>query len=283
MKSPDHALTEINGVIFDLDGTLYLGERAIPGARDVVAQLRQAGVKVLFITNKPLEPRQSYAAKLTALGIRSEPDDVITSGFVLGYHLARTNPELALYVVGEDNLKAELRLHGLQVLDEFNSQDPKNVIDTQGVEAVVVAFDRTLDYRKLNTAYQALMRGARFFATNPDKTCPMPGGGIPDAGATIAALEHLTGREVELMAGKPSALMMEVAMQYLDLPPQRCLLVGDRLETDIKMGQAAGMQTAVVLSGATSHQAAEQWTPAPDAILATVGELPEYLEQLSSR
>lgn len=281
MKNPEYTFTDIDGVIFDLDGTLYIGERALPGASDVVAQLRWAGVKVLFITNKPLEPRQSYAAKLTRLGIQCAPKDVITSGFVLGYHLAHTDPELSLYVVGEDNLKTELREHGLQVLDEFSSQDPKTVIDPQGVEAVVVAFDRTLDYRKLNTAYQALMGGARFFATNPDKTCPMTGGGIPDAGATIAALQYLTGREVELLAGKPSPLMMEVAMQYLALPPQRCLLVGDRLDTDIKMGQTAGMQTAVVLSGATDRQAAERWTPAPDAILVDVGELPEYLAQLS--
>jgi len=206
---------------------------------------------------------------------------VITSGFVLGYHLAHSYPELALYVVGEDILKTELRAHGLQVLDELAEQDPMTVIDPQGIDAVVVAFDRTLDYRKLNTAYQALMGGARFFATNPDKTCPMPGGGIPDAGATIAALGHLTGREVELLAGKPSALMMEVALQNIDLPPQRCLLVGDRLETDIKMGQSAGMQTALVLSGATSRQAAERWTPAPDVILGNVGELPKYFELVS--
>ena len=281
MKIPDRIITDINGVIFDLDGTLYLGERAIPGARVVVSQLRRAGVKLLFITNKPLKPRKSYAAKLTRMGIHCAPEEVITSGFVLGYHLARKNPELALYVVGEDNLKTELRAHGLQVLDEFTEQDPKTVIDPQGVDAVVVAFDRTLDYRKLNTAYQALIGGARFFATNPDKTCPMPGGGIPDAGATIAALVNLTGREVDLLAGKPSTLMMEVATQYLALPPQRCLLVGDRLETDIKMGQTAGMRTALVLSGATDRQAAERWTPAPDVILVDVGELPKYMDQVS--
>jgi arabinose operon protein AraL len=279
MKVTDHTFTDIEAAIFDLDGTLYVGETALPGAGEVVKRLRQVGMKVLFITNKPLEPRQSYAAKLTRLGIPCDPDDVITSGFVLGYHLARRDPGLALYVVGEDQLKAELRGYGLQVLDEFGDQDPKMVIDPQGVDAVVVAFDRTLDYRKLNTAYQALLGGARFFATNPDMTCPMPGGAIPDAGATIAALEVLTGRKVELLAGKPSVLMMEVAMQFLDLPPQSCLLVGDRLETDIKMGQAARMQTALVLSGATRRQAAAHWTPPPGVILDDVGELLKFLKQ----
>lgn len=118
---------------------------------------------------------------------------------------------------------------------------------------MVVAFDRTLDYRKLNTAYQALVQGARFFATNPDKTCPMPGGAIPDAGATIAALEHMTGRKVELLAaGKPSKLMMEVALRRLGVT-ERALLVGDRLETDIFMGQQAGMFTAVTLTGVSNR------------------------------
>ena len=119
---------------------------------------------------------------------------MITSAYVLGHHLAHHEPNLRYYVVGEENLRQELRGHGLQIAEELVDQSPKEVIDPQGIDAVVVAFDRTLDYRKLNTAYQALMRGARFYATNGDKMCPMPGGGIPDAGGTIAALEHMTGR-----------------------------------------------------------------------------------------
>jgi arabinose operon protein AraL len=125
------------------------------------------------------------------------------------------NGFVRLYVVGEQSLRDELRSHGLIVRDEYLDQDPQQVIHPQDVEAVVVAFDRTLDYRKLNTAYQALQHGARFFATNADKTCPMPGGSIPDAGGTIAALEHMTGRQLELLAGKPSPLMMDIALEKL--------------------------------------------------------------------
>jgi NagD protein len=120
---------------------------------------------------------------------------------VLGGYLAQHAPDLALYVVGEENLRCELRSYGLHLVDDFFDQDPTQVIETHGIDAVVVAFDRTLDYRKLNTAYQALMRGARFFATNADKACPMPAGAIPDAGATIAGLEYSTGRKLELVAG----------------------------------------------------------------------------------
>ncbi|MBN1563063.1 MAG: HAD-IIA family hydrolase, partial [Anaerolineae bacterium] len=244
--------SKLAGFVFDLDGTVYLGEAALPGAVDTIAYLREHGKRILFVSNKPLEPRAAYAAKLTRLGIPATADDVVTSGYVLGYHLAAHYPDLNLYVIGEQSLIDELHGHGLTVVPEFRDQDSQEVIQPHGIDAVVVAFDRTLDYRKLNTAYQALLNGARFFATNADKTCPMPGGGIPDAGATITALEHLTGRKLELLAGKPSQLIMDVALRRLDLAPEQCMMVGDRLETDMLMGQQAGMLTAAVMSGAST-------------------------------
>lgn len=263
----------IDAIIFDLDGTVYLGEAALPGAVEAIAELRRQGTRTLFVSNKPVEPRGVYAAKLTRLGIPTGEEEVITSAYVLGRHLARTAPEQRLYVVGEENLRAELRGYGLTVVDELTGQDPQEVIDPAGIDAVVVALDRTLDYRKLNTAYQALRAGAAFYATNPDSTCPLPGGDIPDAGATIAFLEHLTGRTVDLLAGKPSPLTVQVAMAELGVEPSRCLMVGDRLETDIRMGQAAGMLTAVVLTGVSSRNDALQADPQPDLILQDLSSL----------
>lgn len=268
----------VDGFVFDLDGTVYLGDAALPGAVEGIAELRRRGKQVLFVSNKPLEPRHAYAAKLTRLGIPTGPDSVITSAYVLGHHLANHEPEFRYYVVGEENLRAELRGHGLHVVEEFADQSPKDVIDPHGIDAVIVAFDRTLDYRKLNTAYQALMRGARFYATNGDKMCPMPGGGIPDAGGTIAALEHMTGRKLQLLAGKPSTLIMEVALERLGLPANRCMMVGDRLETDILMGQQAGMYTAAVLTGvATREDAARMPTP-PSFVIPNLAAIPPLLE-----
>ena len=264
----------VDGFIFDLDGTVYLGESALPNAVDAIATLRQMGKRVLFVSNKPLEPRENYAQKLTKLGIPAEPDDVITSGFVMGYHLAHSEPHLNLYVVGEENLLNELRGHGLKVVNEFLDQSPLDVIQPHGVDAVIVAFDRTLDYRKLNTAYQALMGGARFFATNADKMCPMPGGGIPDAGGTIAALEHMTGSKVELLAGKPSKLIMSVALQRLNLPAERVMMVGDRLETDIFMGQQSGMQTAATMTGASTRADVARMAIPPTYVIENLGDLP---------
>lgn len=268
----------IDGFIFDLDGTVYLGDHAVEGAVACLRALRQRGKRVLFVSNKPLQPREAYARKLSGLGIPATPDDVVTSGFVLGYHLARTEPDLRLYVVGEEPLLDELRGHGLHIVEGFFEQDPQDVIAPDGVDAVVVAFDRTLDYRKLNTAYQALRAGARFFATNADKTCPMPGGAIPDAGGTIAALEHMTGRSVEILAGKPSTLIIEVALQKLGLPAGRVMMIGDRLETDIFMGQQAGMVTAVTLTGVTRREDVARMETPPDFVVNHIGELPDLVD-----
>jgi len=268
----------IDGFVFDLDGTVYLGEAALPGAVAGIKALRQRNKRVLFVSNKPLEPRQAYAAKLTRLGIPTREAEVITSAFVLGHHLARTEPELNYYVIGEENLLAELRSHGLKVVPELLEQDPKDVIEPEGIDAVVVAFDRTLDYRKLNTAYQALLQGARFFATNADKACPMPGGSIPDAGATITALEHITGRSLEMIAGKPSSLITQVALDRLELPAERCMMVGDRLETDILMGQQAGMATAVTLTGVSSREDVATMDTPPDYVVENIGEIPDLIE-----
>jgi len=267
-----------DGFVFDLDGTVYLGDAALPGSVEGIAELRRRGKRVLFVSNKPLEPRARYAAKLTRLGIPTSADDVITSGYVLGHHLAQHQPDLRYYVLGEMNLRDELRGHGLIVLDELDDQDPREVIDPAGIDAVVVAFDRTLDYRKLNTAYQALMHGAHFYATNGDKTCPMPGGAIPDAGGTIAALETMTGRRLQLLAGKPSTLTMQVALERLNLPAEACMMVGDRLETDIAMGQNAGMLTAVALSGVSTREDVARLAIPPTFLIERLSELPALVE-----
>jgi arabinose operon protein AraL len=118
----------VDGFIFDLDGTVYLGEAALPGAVESIATLRRMGKRVLFVSNKPLEPHETYANKLTELGIPAIPDDVITSSFILGYHLAQTKPNLLYYVIGEANLIAELRGHGLNIAPEFVEQDALEVI-----------------------------------------------------------------------------------------------------------------------------------------------------------
>ena len=270
-------IRNIAGLICDLDGTIYLGERLLPGVSEAIRALREAGKRLVYVSNNPTAPGAAYAEKLTRLGLPTAPEEVITSAGVLGRHLARHAPHQRLYVIGEESLKDELRAQGLQVAEEKLDADPRQAIDPAGIDAVVAAFDRTLDYRKLNTAYQALLAGAHFYAANADKACPVPGGTIPDAGATLAYLEHLTGRAPELLAGKPSPLILEDALERLGLPAARCLMVGDRLETDIRMGQEAGMATALVLTGATNRLQVESQPNPPDYVLEGLAELPGML------
>jgi len=254
------------GYIFDLDGTIYLDDQAIPGAPETVRHLREAGCRVTFISNKPLEPRERYAAKLTRLGIPVDPADVLTSGHVLGQWLAAESPGARVFVVGEPPLLAELSTFGLHVTNDTGHSEKSDF--------VVAAFDRTFDYAKLNIAFQAVRRGARFIATNADRTCPVQGGEIPDAAAVIGAIEGCTGQSVEWVAGKPSPLIVQAGLARMGgLPPAQCLVVGDRLETDMVMARRAGAASALVLTGVTCRQALAASPVQPDYVLESVAQL----------
>jgi len=248
--------------IFDLDGTVYLGDALLPGAQETITRLRRMGVRTVFLSNNPTRTRADYARKLTRLGLPADPSEVLNSSAVLVDFLQRAMPGAPLFVIGEDSLRAELAQAGFPL-----SEDPRRV------QAVIASFDRTFDYRKLQIGFDALRAGARFFATNADAYCPVPGGGQPDAAAVIAALEACTGRRVEAVVGKPSAHMSRAVLNRLRLPPQACLVVGDRLETDIRLGREAGMPTALVLTGATGMDALAHAVITPTFVLHRLSEL----------
>ena len=221
------------GFIFDLDGTVYRSDQLIPGAEGVIRLLRENKRKVVFLSNKPIQTREDYAAKLTRLGIPTQPDEVINSTFVMTNYLKKIAPQARLFVVGETPFIEELKRAGFKITDE-----PKEI------EYVVVAFDRTFDYQKLNIAYQAIKLGAHFVATNPDRTCPVEGGEIPDCAGMIAAIEAVTGKKVEIIVGKPSPLIIQAALDVMGLRPEDCILIGDRLETDIRWVRNPGWPQA---------------------------------------
>ena len=255
-------LSKFRGYIFDLDGTVYLGENAIPGAPQTIAMLRDQGCRVVFLSNKPLQPCAVYAEKLSLLGIPTSVDHVFNSSQVLTHYLLQEMPDATLFIIGEQPLLDEMTAAGLALS-----------IDPQEIDVVVASFDRTFNYSKLDIAYQALRLGARFFATNADRTCPIQGGDIPDAGAVIGALEGCSGRSVELIAGKPSAMMVDMVLKKLDLAAKDCLMVGDRLETDILMGNQAGMSTALVLTGVTQLDDLAHSAVQPKFILNSIAEI----------
>jgi len=249
------------GWLFDLDGTVYRGEALVPGADETIAILRADGRRVAFLSNKPLETRDDYARKLTRLGVPAAPDDVVNSSLVLARHLAALDAGAPIFVIGEPPLLAELRAHGFEVRADHR------------VRWVVIAFDRTFDYAKLNTALQAVRQGARLIATNPDRTCPTEDGEIPDCAGMTAAVEAVTGARVEIVVGKPSPIILDVALARLGVPAAEAVVVGDRIETDIVMGKQRGLATVLVLTGVTRADDPRVAGIAPDLVLPSIRDL----------
>jgi HAD superfamily hydrolase (TIGR01450 family) len=250
------------GWLFDLDGTVYLGEGLVPGAGETIAALRAQGRRVAFLSNKPLYTRADYAEKLTRLGIPTRVDEVVNSSIVLARHLRKLDPGAPVFVIGEPPLIGELRDHGFEVRGDAE------------VRWVVIAFDRSFDYGKLNTALQAVRRHhARLIATNPDRTCPVEGGEIPDCAGMIAAVEAVTGQHVEAIVGKPSPIILEVALQALGVEARDCAIVGDRIETDIVMGKSLGLATVLVLTGITHGDDPRIADVVPDLVLPSIHAL----------
>lgn len=248
--------------VFDLDGTVYLGDALLPTAGETITRLRALGRRTVFLSNNPTHTRAAYARKLERLGLPTPPEDILNSSLVMVDFLKTHLPGGRLFVIGEEPLCQDLRAAGFELAD-----------DAHGVAAVIASFDRTFVYRKLQVAFDALRAGARFYATNGDRYCPVPGGGEPDAAALIAAIEACTDVQVEAIVGKPSAIMAAAALRLLDLPPAECLMTGDRLETDVKMGLDAGMDAALTLTGATAAAALAQSEIHPTYVLRQLGDL----------
>lgn len=248
--------------VFDLDGTVFLGNALLPTAGETIAALRSQGRRTVFLSNNPTRTRQEYVEKLARLGIPVTDEDIIHSSQVMVNFLRRRMPEARLFVVGEEPLKAELRAAGFEL-----TEDPEKT------DAVIASFDRTFVYRKLQIAFDAIRAGAHFFATNGDRYCPVPGGGEPDAAAMIAAIEACTATKVEAIVGKPSEYTIEAILDRLGLPAERCMMTGDRLETDVAMGLNAGMDASLVLTGATGEAALAASPIRPTYVLRQLADL----------
>lgn len=259
-------LPTFDGYIFDLDGTIYLGENPLPGAVETLAKIHAAERKIAFLSNNPTHTRDEYVARLSRMGVAVTLDQVINSSLVMTRWLLREAPGARLFVIGEQPLTEELAAAGFALTENANE-----------IEFVVASFDRTFEYRKLQIAFDAIRAGARLVATNADRYCPVPGGGQPDAAAIIAAIEACTATSIEVVVGKPSPITVNEIAALLRLPPERCIMVGDRLETDIAMGKNAGMATALVLTGATTRDVLNDSALQPDYVLETIAPLAEAL------
>lgn len=224
--------------IFDLDGTIYRGEHLIPNADKVVNHLKHSGKRIIFVSNKTTGTAKDYYFLLKNWGLSVEESEIINATIVASSYLGKNFYGEAFFAIGEDSFRNEIEKSGLKYSE------------VQGeINIVLITLDRTLNYKKLEIAARALESGARFFAANIDDTCPVDDGEVIDAGSTISALQKRTHRKLELHFGKPSELMFNEIKDRLQFIPEKTLLIGDRIETDIKMGSDFGLDTAIVHTG----------------------------------
>ena len=248
------------GIILDLDGTVYRGAQIIPGARATIERMRKGAHPLVFATNA-IESVAEHVEKLAGLGIAVRPGEIINSTFVLIQRLQHEMPRARVFCLSDPPLVEQLAPH-------FQFSEDPNTIDV-----VIASTDRTFDFRKLSIGFHALRKGARFWATNAEPTWQQEDDEIPDAGAIIGALEGCSGRKLELVAGKPSPFMAEIALERLGRTARECLVIGDNLTTEIAMGQRAGIPTALVLTGLSKRADLERASLKPDYVLESIAEV----------
>jgi HAD superfamily hydrolase (TIGR01450 family) len=251
-----------DGLLLDLDGCLWIADEAIDGAPEAVAALREAGKRIVFLTNDPKHAPEDYVRKLWRLGFRAATDEVITVGTATEHHLAARGGGSAL-VLGSQALVDHVALAGMRIV---NGTDMATRADV-----VVVSGHEHFDYGELRTATQAVLRGAQLVGVGRDATFPMADGPWPGSGAVLAAVEAATGRTADVVMGKPELPMYEAALALMD--GGKVLAVGDRLDADVAGAVAAGIDSALVLTGATSAFEVRSAVPAPTHVAPSLAKL----------
>lgn len=253
-------LREIHGVVLDLDGVVYRGLQALPGAVAFLSRLERLGIPYVFATNNSTATPEQYAERLGRLGIRVDPRQIVTSAVVAAEFLrTQAEPGTPVFVVGGEGLRQALEDAG------FVPSGPAEA------SFVVVGLDVEFTYAKLLDACRAIRRGARFVATNRDPNLPVEGELWPGAGALVAAIETATGMS-PVTVGKPERPLFETALGRLGIPPEQTLMVGDQLATDVLGGVRMGMRTALVLSG-VSAEGVPPGDLRPDLVVRDLAEL----------
>ncbi|HEY6582344.1 MAG TPA: HAD-IIA family hydrolase [Rubrobacter sp.] len=264
MVQPDRLY---EGYVFDLDGTIYLGDELLPGAERLVLKLRELGKRVVFLSNNPTKDPKMYAEKLGKFGLETPYSEIVNTVVTMTEWLLQNYPDATVFPISEEPLKNSLREAGIRM-----SEDPEEI------DIVIASYDRGFEYRKLQIAFDAIWfyKRALLVTTNPDRYCPFPGGrGEPDAAAIVGAIEACTGAKCQVNVGKPDPIMLKTIMDLIGLEAEECVVAGDRLYTEIRMAKGAGMPSAVVLTGETTAEelANEPEENLPDYTLERIDQL----------
>ena len=256
-------LEKIEALIIDMDGVLWHDTKPLGQLPELFAQIQAQGYRFILATNNATRTVQEYYEKLAGFGVHLADGQIINASEAVGIYISDRFPHgTGVFVVGQPSLKRTLESYGLRIVDG----------DEAEVSIVVGSLDYNLTYEKLKQASLLIQNGAVFIGTNPDVTLPTPEGFIPGSGTVIGALEIASGQKARII-GKPEPLLYEMALKRLNVSPERTLAIGDRLETDIAGAQAAGIHTALVLSGASTLEQARNFTPPPEIIINNLTEL----------
>lgn len=259
-------LTEIKLFLFDMDGTLYIGNRIFDFTERLLETIKKSGKKYLFITNNSSKSVQAYIKKLADLGINAHYDDFLTSSQATARYLQKNYPDKKIYVCGTQSLKHELSENGFIITDEPSK-----------AECIVMGFDTELTFKKLEDVSKMLCtRDIPYIATNPDYVCPTEYGSVPDCGSVCDMIYNATGKR-PFVIGKPSSLMIELAMEKTGFAKSETAVVGDRIYTDIKSGINAGVCSVLVMSGETTADVLKKSEDKPDMVLTSAEEIIKYL------
>ena len=258
---------KLSCLVLDMDGTVYLGNRPIGDMAGTLAALRRRGIRLCYFTNNSSRTAEDYILKLTALGLYDERDTVYTSGMATVSYLLAHHPGKRVYLLATPTVTETFRQGGVSLVGEEEEAD-----------IVVLAYDTTLTFERLRRANEHLVRGALYIATHPDLVCPTEDVPMPDVGSFIKLLEASSGRLPDLVIGKPNALAGEAILRAVGVTAEETAMVGDRLYTDIRFGNNAGLHSILVLSGETTEEMLAASDVRPELVLPDLHALRALLD-----
>ena len=263
------SMKDLKLFLFDMDGTLYLGDRLFSFTTELLAKIKATGGRYMFMTNNSSKSVVAYIEKLRKLGIEATEDEFITSSQATAYYLKNNHPTAKLYVCGTESLKTELRSQGFTITENLDE-----------VECIVMGFDTELTFQKLHDVSYLLLTkpDLPYVASNPDLVCPTEFGSVPDCGSVCQMIFNATGKR-PVVIGKPEPLMPQLAMERLGVEPEKTCVIGDRIYTDIKSALNAGITSILVMSGETTEQILQESPDKPHYVFADVGELTKILTE----
>jgi len=257
----------IRGVMLDLDGTVYHGENPLPGAADAVSRLRERGLSLCFFSNNPLHDGEAYVERLQSMGVDARPGEACSSAVVTREYVDREHADDDVFVIGSNALRAYVRETAANVVSE-----------PHGVDVLLGSWTDEFHYRDMVDALRAVDGETAFLGTDPDRTFPDDDGNPqPGSGAILRSIAGVVERDPDRILGKPSDVAAEAALDRLGHDPGACLVVGDRIDTDILMGERAGMQTALVRSGVTDDEQLAASDVTPDYVVDSLADIDTVL------